>query len=194
MTPTQVQRNDTAIAFERDLGYTISFGAYRAGIRSILTSWLNRPYADPFQPEIRKPLQWGAWVIELSIDQGRPVRTGTFGLMDVGRPKTLRIHARREDGDAIKGIDWNAVNNIMAELLSEGAVTYEQVWFLFGTGWTPDRQPDPTDGAMTAAEQAAYDNPPCMECGAMTPTESETRCICNGDKDHCHGCHLWPPE
>jgi hypothetical protein len=34
--------------------------------------------------------------------------------------------------------------------------------------------------------------PPCQECGAMTPEESESKCICAGDKDDCHGCHLWP--
>lgn len=34
--------------------------------------------------------------------------------------------------------------------------------------------------------------PPCIECGAMTPEEAETKCICGGDKDHCHGCELWP--
>lgn len=33
--------------------------------------------------------------------------------------------------------------------------------------------------------------PPCQECGAMTPEEAETKCICAGDKDDCHGCHLW---
>lgn len=34
--------------------------------------------------------------------------------------------------------------------------------------------------------------PPCQECGAMTQEEAETMCICSGDKDHCHGCDLWP--
>lgn len=34
--------------------------------------------------------------------------------------------------------------------------------------------------------------PPCLECGAMTSKEAETMCICNGDKDDCHGCELWP--
>lgn len=34
--------------------------------------------------------------------------------------------------------------------------------------------------------------PPCLECGAMTEEEAETKCICAGDKDHCHGCDLWP--
>jgi septum formation topological specificity factor MinE len=34
--------------------------------------------------------------------------------------------------------------------------------------------------------------PPCLECGAMTAKEAETKCICGGDKDDCHGCELWP--
>jgi hypothetical protein len=34
--------------------------------------------------------------------------------------------------------------------------------------------------------------PPCLECGAETPEQSETLCNCAGDKDHCHGCELWP--
>lgn len=33
--------------------------------------------------------------------------------------------------------------------------------------------------------------PPCSECGAETPEQAETMCICSGDKDHCHGCELW---
>ncbi len=36
--------------------------------------------------------------------------------------------------------------------------------------------------------------PPCLECGAETPEQSETMCICSGDKDHCHGCELWPDD
>lgn len=31
----------------------------------------------------------------------------------------------------------------------------------------------------------------CMECGAHSPREAETMCICGGDKDHCHGVDLW---
>lgn len=34
--------------------------------------------------------------------------------------------------------------------------------------------------------------PPCLECGATTQKEAETKCICSGDKDNCHGCDLWP--
>jgi len=37
-----------------------------------------------------------------------------------------------------------------------------------------------------------YQQPPCQECGAMTPEEAEAKCRCSGDKDHCHGCDLWP--
>lgn len=34
--------------------------------------------------------------------------------------------------------------------------------------------------------------PPCVECGAMTAEEASVKCNCAGDKDHCHGCDLWP--
>ncbi len=34
--------------------------------------------------------------------------------------------------------------------------------------------------------------PSCVECGAKTQEEAATLCICSGDKDHCHGCDLWP--
>lgn len=34
--------------------------------------------------------------------------------------------------------------------------------------------------------------PPCIECGAMTQEEAETKCHCGGDHDYCHGCELWP--
>lgn len=40
--------------------------------------------------------------------------------------------------------------------------------------------------------RSRYREPPCLECGAMTPEEAESKCRCCGDKDDCHGCHLWP--
>jgi ribosomal protein L40E len=46
--------------------------------------------------------------------------------------------------------------------------------------------------AEIAAADARYDRPPCMECGAHTPLEAEQLCNCSGDKDNCHGQHLWP--
>lgn len=49
---------------------------------------------------------------------------------------------------------------------------------------------EPSDEEIAAAE--AYKIPPCVECGAMTELEAETKCICSGDKDNCHGCDLWP--
>lgn len=57
-------------------------------------------------------------------------------------------------------------------------------------------EPTPAEIAEYEAEltdsEDAYSKPPCQECGAMTPEEAETRCKCGGDKDDCHGCHLWP--
>lgn len=35
---------------------------------------------------------------------------------------------------------------------------------------------------------------PCMECGATSADDPDPkhRCHCAGDKDHCHGCDIWP--
>jgi hypothetical protein len=38
------------------------------------------------------------------------------------------------------------------------------------------------------------EKPPCLECGAMTEYEAQTKCICGGDKDHCHGCDIWEDD
>lgn len=46
--------------------------------------------------------------------------------------------------------------------------------------------------ADIAKAEAEYSKPPCQECDAMTPEEAEKLCRCGGDKDDCHGCHLWP--
>lgn len=35
-------------------------------------------------------------------------------------------------------------------------------------------------------------NPPCMDCGASTSEQAATMCLCGGDRDHCHGCEIWP--
>lgn len=37
-----------------------------------------------------------------------------------------------------------------------------------------------------------HDKPPCRDCGAMTEYEAFNMCICNGDKDSCHGEIIWP--
>lgn len=37
-------------------------------------------------------------------------------------------------------------------------------------------------------------SPPCLECGAETVEDAEHMCLCGGDRDHCHGCDLWPDD
>jgi hypothetical protein len=49
-----------------------------------------------------------------------------------------------------------------------------------------------TTQEMITSFDKEYDNPPCLDCGAKTKEEAQEMCICNGDKDNCHGCHLWP--
>jgi hypothetical protein len=51
---------------------------------------------------------------------------------------------------------------------------------------------DSIDPEMIREFDARYNEPPCLDCGAKTKEEAEKMCICGGDKDNCHGCHLWP--
>lgn len=57
-------------------------------------------------------------------------------------------------------------------------------------GCNPDKAIELAVAIATHDERRKH--PPCMECGAATPKEAETKCICSGDKDDCHGCELWP--
>lgn len=57
--------------------------------------------------------------------------------------------------------------------------------------------PPPTPWGDVSPEEAAkldhqMRHGPCFECGATTADEAGTKCHCAGDKDHCHGCDLWP--
>lgn len=67
---------------------------------------------------------------------------------------------------------------------------------------TAERRPTPPEWRVPLRElvalhaeirraDARYKVPPCLECGAATAEEAETKCHCSGDKDDCHGCHLW---
>lgn len=51
---------------------------------------------------------------------------------------------------------------------------------------------NPELAAEIEAENEKYRHPPCQDCGAMTPEEAETKCVCSGDRDSCHGTELWP--
>lgn len=126
-----------AAAFEQDIGYAVSFDAYYAALKSILTGWLNRSYVDAFHAEICQPLQWGEWELTLSVDPGRRPEYGRFGLLDAGRPKCLHIRGIGPNGSAAHAAEWDSIDEVMTELLRSVAVTFDQAWFLFGTGWAP---------------------------------------------------------
>lgn len=51
---------------------------------------------------------------------------------------------------------------------------------------------NPELAAQIAVDSARYEQAPCLDCGAQNAAEAETMCHCAGDKDDCHGCHLWP--
>ena len=44
----------------------------------------------------------------------------------------------------------------------------------------------------TGEEACEYRFEGCAECGAKNEQEAETKCICLGDHDDCHGCKVWP--
>ena len=136
-------------AFERGVGYSASFDAYHAGIKSILFGWFNRDYSSPFEPDIRKPLQWGEWKLTLRVDPGRRPAYGHFGPFDTGRPKRLLIEGICLGGRTTHCVEWDTVDEIMTELLSSMAVIFDQAWFLFGTAWVPVGLYRPTITAAT---------------------------------------------
>lgn len=41
-------------------------------------------------------------------------------------------------------------------------------------------------------EQSKREMKQCRECGAVSVDEAEIKCLCSGDKEHCHGCDIWP--
>jgi hypothetical protein len=53
--------------------------------------------------------------------------------------------------------------------------------------WGPDITPE-EDARLTHQMKHG----PCFECGATSPEDAEGKCKCAGDKDHCHGCDIWP--
>ena len=50
------------------------------------------------------------------------------------------------------------------------------------------------DGIKRWADDGTPTDGSCKECGAKNAAQSEAMCICNGDKDDCHGTKLWPDD
>ena len=45
---------------------------------------------------------------------------------------------------------------------------------------------------ICADVRAAYKNPPCQQCGSMTPDDATSRCMARAADGGCHGTDLWP--
>ncbi|MBN3760898.1 hypothetical protein [Burkholderia sp. Ac-20365] len=122
-------------AFETAIGYDHSEAVYMAMLKEVLAGALGRSY-----DVIRTPWQWGEWSVVLEIDPGRRPSMGHFGLLDHGRQKCLRIKPCQIAVSPYHCVEWERVNDALAELLQEGDLSLEQVWFLTGAGWTPVRK------------------------------------------------------
>ena len=75
-----------------------------------------------------------------------------------------------------------------AELRGDGAYSCCASTYDHCAGLVLGAAPQPPSGGAVDRWEA----PPCIECGAVDAKDAETKCICAGDKDDCHGCHLWP--
>lgn len=121
---------EQAKALEKALGYWSPAETYYARVKDVLRSALTRTYGD-----IRKPLRWQqGWELELSVDRGRRPDQGPFGLWG-GRQQALVV--RGIGTGASHRVEWDYVNDALTELLQAGEVSYDQVWLLTGTGWSP---------------------------------------------------------
>lgn len=56
----------------------------------------------------------------------------------------------------------------------------------------PDNDDPRDDDEVMAEADDRRKHPPCLECGATSLADADEKCRCGGDKDHCHGCELWP--
>ncbi|MFP3637538.1 hypothetical protein [Paraburkholderia sp. SIMBA_054] len=121
-------------AFEQAIGFCTSEAVYRELIKEVLVGVLGRAFDD-----IRSPWVWGEWTIVLRLDQGRGARHGRFGLEDAGREKRLLIKPGALSVGALHCVDWTRVDNALFELLRDGLLCLDQVWFLTGTGWIPEQ-------------------------------------------------------
>lgn len=119
-------------AFETAIGYDNTCQVYRERLKVILTSLLSREDGT-----IRAPLQWENWALSISVDPGRRASYGYFGVLDAGRPKTLRIGVSNA-ANTVHAVKWEFVSDALFELLRDGQLTRENVWRLMGSGWTPE--------------------------------------------------------
>ena len=117
-------------ALEVAIGYWTTTEAYFGIVKGVLHSALARECADRC-----KSVRLQEWELELSVDHGRRPDHGPFGTFG-GRKRALVV--RGVGTWASHRVDWDYVNEALAELLRSGDVTYDQVWSLTGTGWQPE--------------------------------------------------------
>lgn len=123
-------------AFERHIGYYHSEEVYTNSLQAMLKVALKR------EPEhIRNGFVFGEWALGLTIDEGRKGQPGIFGSFN-DRPKTLQIRASDPSSwNILHAFEWERVDRALFDLLTQGEVTFDQVWCLTGTGWVPSCWP-----------------------------------------------------
>lgn len=125
-------------SFEADIGYSTNFEVYESSLRQILLSMLK--------PEGGKRLTHGKSHMGTRFNQrelalkfipARPPRLGTFGAFG-GSPARVHIILGSSDlGPVLHSVAWDRIDQLLTNLLSEGEVTHEDVWWWLGSGWQP---------------------------------------------------------
>jgi len=115
------------------LGAWSDEGTYTQRIRLLLRDTLKQRNGHG---KSRMAVNHSGWNLQIRLDEGRPARWGYFGTVDGGRQKRLLVVS---DTGGCAYVDWPRAEAAITKLLTEGLVTFDDVWFLTGTGWQPKR-------------------------------------------------------
>lgn len=128
---------DLKTRFELFIGYVLSGDTYRTRIKSLIAAMLSQQQTLGHNQMV---VVHQGWTLSLQFCEGRPARLGCFGGFD-GRAKSVVVYEGKNSLNlgALHNIAWDLVESVMTELLSEGAVTYDDIWFFTGVGWQPPR-------------------------------------------------------
>lgn len=128
---------DLRAQFEVFIGYVLTMDLYRGRIKSLLADMLKQR-----QTLGRKQMSvvHQGWTLTLQAVDGRPAQISQFGAYG-GRAKRVDIYEGKNSfGIAdLHAISWDLVESVLTELLIEGSVSYDDIWFFTGVGWQPAR-------------------------------------------------------
>lgn len=123
------------IEFEKAIGFLTSMDVYRARVtRLLLTMFKQRNTTGVNKMQVK----WEDWELTLRAPQPHIARS-RFGFSAYGRYVVVAMGADSFGISGIHTISWDIVDSSLFELLKSGQVSYDDIWFFTGVGWTPLR-------------------------------------------------------